>query len=104
MVFKRKNLFLKNEKGQTAVEYIMLTAVVITLVTFVVRSKIFTQYFGEDGQFAEVFRTQFEYTYRHARSGREAYKAQNYNDYDHDSYRSSGRSRFFGHVEEYPKD
>lgn len=103
MVFKRSYLFL-NAKGQTAVEYIMLIAVVITLVTFVARSRIFQEYFGEEGQFAEVFRTQFEYTYRHGRNGRGAYSAPNYNDYNHDTYKSSSSSRFFGHIEAYPKD
>lgn len=104
MVFKRSNRFL-NDKGQTAVEYIMLIAVVITLVSFVFKSKIFKDYFGEEGQFAEVFRTQFEYTYRHGLNGRKAHQDFNYSNYNHETFASpGGGSRFFGHNEAYPNE
>ena len=103
MVFKRSNFFLST-KGQTTVEYIMLIAVVISLVAFVARSKIFTDYFGEEGEFSETFRSQFEYTYRHGLNGRKPYQPFDYSRSNHETYArpGGGASRFFGHAEAYP--
>ena len=92
------NIFLNKQTGQSTVEYILLFAVVAVLVNFVISSDPFTNLFGRDGTFGDVYKRELEYTYRHALPGNEAYSEPNYSSEDHDSY--SGR--FFGAKDAYP--
>ena len=92
------NLFIKNERGQSAVEYILLFAVVALLVNFVISSDPFTGLFGKEGKFGDVYKRELEYTYRHGVNGSEAYSPPNYSSEVHDSY----GGRFFGSKETYP--
>lgn len=87
-----------NEKGQSTVEYILLFAVVISLATFVFKSKAFNDLFGKEGQFADVYKRELEYSYRHGRYGRELFQPPNYKSGRHDSY----NKRFFGSRDAYP--
>ncbi len=94
-----ENLFIKNEKGQSTVEYILLFAVVALIVNFIVSSDPFTKLFGKDGDFGDVYKRELEYTYRHALYGREGYSKPNYGTDSHDSYAGG---RFFGTKDPYP--
>jgi hypothetical protein len=103
MEYKSKIWHLKNDqKGQSTVEYILLLAVIISLVGTVLKSDMFRQLFGEEGKFAQEFRKEIEYSYRHALKGREFHTTPNYNQ-PHDSYERVGDTRFFGAKEKYPK-
>lgn len=95
-----KRSVLINSSGQSTVEYLLLFAVVIAFVTGVFKSNQFESLFGEQGRFANVYRGEIEYTYRHGRMGDKFYSKPNYNSAnDHESY----KDRFFGAREKYPR-
>lgn len=59
---------LKNEKGQTVVEYILLLSVAVSLVITFYRSAAFKRLFGENGEVGKMVKSQNEFSYRHAYS------------------------------------
>ena len=104
MEFKRQIGLLRNQAGQSTVEYILLFSVIISLVSAVLKSDMFNKIFGEDGKFAQEFRKEIEYSYRHGIQGRALLpESINYGD-AHDSYvrPGGGETRFFGAREKYP--
>ncbi len=88
----------QNQQGQSLVEYIMLMAMVIFLVSSVINSSIFQDFFGPQGAFSTTFKQEIEYSFRHARRGRENFQRPNYDSYQHPSY----NGRFFGAKRKYP--
>ncbi|MEX0798900.1 MAG: hypothetical protein WD025_05620 [Bacteriovoracaceae bacterium] len=94
----------KNQKGQSTVEYVLLLAVVISLVSVVFKSDFWQSYFGENGKFDEVFRARIEYSYRHTLEGNEFYATPDYESRNHDSYYKNGSTRFFRSKEAYPQN
>jgi Flp pilus assembly pilin Flp len=98
--------WLKNQKGQTAVEYILLLAVSTSLVMTLYRSQLFQKFFGPNGQLGQKIKVQTEFGYRHA------YYDPNITNEpalyeqaaDHPSYYDSslGEGRFFGPKDLYP--
>ena len=104
MESKRQISILSNQAGQSTVEYILLFSVIISLVTTVFKSDTFNKIFGENGKFAQEFRKEIEYSYRHGIKGR-AFLPESINyDGSHDSYVEGGgaETRFFGAAEPYP--
>ncbi len=101
MECKRKFSIL-NEQGQSTVEYILLIAVSISLVYMVFTSGPFEGMFGDKGQFATVFKSEIEYSYRHALGGRKPYRTPSYSGGNHDSYKNGSETRFFGAKDKYP--
>jgi hypothetical protein len=61
-----KRLVATSEHGQTLVEYILLLAVAVSLVTTVYNSQAFRKLFGEQGAIGQKMKTQNEFAYRHA--------------------------------------
>lgn len=101
---RSRNIFTINQRGQSAIEYILLIAVISSLIGFVFKSQEFQRVFGEDGEFAKNFRSEIEFSYRHALQGRQLWTQPNYND-THLSYQNpscGNRSRFFGAADPYP--
>jgi hypothetical protein len=98
-----------SEKGQTMVEYILLLAVAVSLVTTVYRSQAFRKLFGEQGEIGKKMKTQNEFAYRHAFYTTGAANAtvsdvpRNNKDISvHPSYKEPGAgTRFFGPKEPY---
>ena len=95
--YNQRKTLLDNQSGQSMVEYILLLAVVISIVSVVFNSDLFKGYFGDGGQLAQAFRGKIEYTYTHAINGKEFFRRPNYE--SHDSY----NGRFFAAQEVYPK-
>lgn len=93
------NIFKINQIGQSTVEYVLLFAVVASIASFVFKSDAFGKLFGEQGKFANVYKRELEYSYRHGLSGRKVFSQPNYSSGSHDSY--SGR--FFGSKDAYPQ-
>ena len=99
---KTFNHHVKNERGQTAVEYILLIAVVTFLVASVINSRFFQSIFGREGRLASMIKNEMEYSYRHAIRGRRPFASPDYRGM-HDSYQRGRETRFFGAKEKYPK-
>ena len=98
---------LKNEKGQTVVEYILLLAVSASLIMTFYRSSTFKKLFGEQGVVGQVYKRESEWGYRHAylSGSKEGANSLPYTSArEHPSYYNSseGRTRFFGPSDPYP--
>ena len=57
---------IRNEKGQTLVEYILLLAVAISLVLTFYNSEAFKRLFGSHGRIGLRIKQESEFSYRHA--------------------------------------
>ena len=102
---------LKNNIGQSAVEYILLLAVISSLSYTVYNNKKFKSFLaGKDGMFAAMkkgisysYRYGVEYSQEVAGSYDEKMQYE-YTTNAHDTYFKNGSSRFFTGVEVYPKN
>ncbi len=94
-----QNLYSLTQRGQSTVEYILLLIVVVSLVNFVLKSSLFLDLMGENGQFAQTYKNQIEYSYQHGRRGNTPFTTPNYSSGSHDTY----NSRFFGPTDAYPQ-
>ena len=87
-----------NNKGQTAVEYILMMAVIASIILTIVTSDAFRSLFGEDSRVFLTFKNYIEHTYRHSFNG-EGDATGTYGDFSgfHDSYTQDGGgdTRFF---------
>jgi hypothetical protein len=99
-------LNLKNEKGQSMLEYVLLLAVVATIGMTLFKSKVFTNFMGPNSVFFETLRNNYEYTYRYGspRTGLEDPTEGNAYSSRHESYYNGALSetRFFTPVDTYP--
>ncbi|HLW55880.1 MAG TPA: hypothetical protein VKY27_00760 [Bacteriovoracaceae bacterium] len=56
---------VRNQDGQTVVEYILLLAVAVSLIITFYNSEAFRRLFGEQGAVAQKIRQDSEFSYRH---------------------------------------
>jgi len=91
------------QKGQSTVEYVLLLALVMFLVSTVIRSPRFQEYFGENSAFFTMLKDRMEYSYRYTQLGNRAGSGrEDINDpKNHDSYAKDGSSRFATSAEPY---
>lgn len=100
---------MKNQRGQTLVEYILLLVVAVSLFMTFYRSETFRRLFGEQGEIGKKMKTQNEFAYRHAFYGSGASRTvlpdiprDNKDISQHPSYSEPGvGTRFFGPKEAY---
>lgn len=98
----RAKSFLKNEAGQSTVEYILLLSVLVTIGITIFKSQPFLKLFGPDSQVFDILKRKVEYSYRHGSDGIDA-DTSNYNG-DHKTYvLESGDARFFTPKKTYPE-
>ena len=97
--------FLNNQKGQSAVEYILLLAVIVIFVVGVIRSPPFQSMFGPRSALFTQYKRYLEFSYRHTHLDMEQDPLSDYEDYsgDHRSFvhNNNGDTRFFLVSEEY---
>lgn len=99
---------IKNQKGQTVVEYILLLSVAVSLVATFYNSNTFKKYFGNDGKLGKIYKVETEWGYRHASmTGKGTVPEGNGprpTISDHASYFNSGngQTHFFGPSDTYP--
>jgi hypothetical protein len=90
-----------NQRGQSAIEYILLLVVVVSLATAFMNSDTFKQFVGKDSILMQKLVRQMSYSYRHGREGQ-----LDESDYDtaHETYynKEEGNSRFFTPISAYP--
>lgn len=91
---------MKNEQGQSTVEYILLLSAMSVLVFGVFNSAIFKENFGKDGKILKAYKASFEFAYRNAYPY-EGTKTYSY-DTMHPSYVDSNGTRFFIPKNAYP--
>lgn len=95
--------FLNSSAGQSAVEYIMLMALITLIVTSVLRSDVVARNLGENSALMNLLASRMEYSYRHGLQG----EVDNSNPQGlrHDTYDRLGEgSRFFLPRETYPTE
>lgn len=101
---------IRNQQGQTAVEYILLLAVAVSLVLTFYNSEAYRKLFGSQGQVGLRIKRESEFSYRHAygvdyesKQIPEDIPGTNKDISIHPSYWDSknGGSRFFGPQEPY---
>ena len=95
---------MKQQKGQTMVEYILLLSVVAGIVLTFYRSNLFQKYFGRQGLVGQTIKTRTEFAYRHGYMGQEdTFPKGSRDGASHPTYADpAGGSRFFGPKEKYP--
>lgn len=99
----------KNRLGQSTVEYILLLAVMTTIILTILKSDAFQSIFGKDSEFFARLGKMVEFSYRHGDMGTQAERdSDNYNysgnNVEHKSYRTeNGDSSFFVPTEVYPE-
>ncbi len=95
----------KNQKGQSAVEYILLFAMVSFIVLTIFQSKVIQDFMSEDGTFIQAMKGDMEFMYRHALPGRDqlgqGQNQINYSANTNPSYHDGQSTRFFGPIEKY---
>ena len=98
---------LRNQKGQTVVEYILLMAVSVSLIITFINSDIYKRIFGSGGSLGTMIKEQNQFAYRHAYVKRDTpdIPRENPEGRDHPSYynQTSGETRFFGPKLAYPQ-
>jgi|SRR5690554_4380846 len=97
---------VRNESGQTMVEYILLLAVAVSLVITFYNSEAFRRLFGEQGEVANKIRNDSEFSYRHGytRGNTGDVPATNRDGSIHPTYYNpvQSGSRFFSAKDSYP--
>lgn len=97
---------VKNQQGQTMVEYILLLVVSISLVMTFYKSDFFKRFFGEQGSLGKMIKEDSEFGYRHAylRNRPKEYSTGHIYGPSHPSYQNTEKNetRFFGAKEPYP--
>ena len=58
-----KRHFLRNTKGQSTVEYVLLLGVIVLLVLSVIRSKAFKDFLGDEGKIFVAYKDYMECSY-----------------------------------------
>ena len=100
-----KSQILKSARGQTAVEYILLLAVAVSLALTFYRSATYQKIFGPNGELGNQLKVENEFGYRPAylrnRPPNDTEKPTS-DASDHPSYGENGRTRFFGPRNIYP--
>jgi hypothetical protein len=103
ILFKSKTL--KNKKGQSVVEYILLFGVIATLAFSVFKMDALRDLLGSDSEFLKSIRERLEYSYRHGsmKNGKVGNDSSDYSG-KHESYynKQKGVTHFFGPVSAYP--
>ena len=93
---------LKNNKGQSFVEYVLLLALISTLATTIYNNKKFKEFIGPNSSFFNGIRKGMDYSYRYGRNldkstSFDSAMQFDYRSREHDLYynQSENRSRFF---------
>jgi hypothetical protein len=99
-------LDLKNKKGQSMLEYILLMAVMTTIGMTLFKSKVFTDFMGPNSVFFDELRSRYAFTYRYGSppTGNEDPTEGNSYSNKHEAYfnGSTNETRFFTPVDTYP--
>ena len=83
---------VKNTTGQSSLEYVLLLAVIATLMTSVFRSERFEDFLGEEGSFFKKYAKEIGYNYRHGLPFGQDSGVVDYSS-SHDTYKKKGESR-----------
>ena len=97
---------VRNQDGQTVVEYILLLVVAISLVTTFYNSDVYKRLFGDKGLLGATYKREAEGSYQHALAPKKQDALAGPGSIaDHTSYynKSKNDTRFFGPKDRYPQ-
>jgi len=99
------NCWFLNNRGQSAVEYILLMAVLAALSLGVLRSPLFKDLLGNNSVFFKTLGSRVQFSYRHGFEGQTESDSFNYGTATHQSYWNldENRSRIFLNSDKYPE-
>lgn len=100
----RNFIIIDSDKGQSTVEYILLLAVVMSLVYLVVNSERFKDLIGDDGAFAIKMKNESEWNYRFGNQGKDGFTSLTYPNGTNPTYwnATDSSSHFVGPLKPYP--
>lgn len=98
-----RNVHILNHRGQSTVEYILLLAVVVSLIFTITSSQRFKDLLGEGGSFATTMKSEMEWNYRFASQGRSSVNTIIFPNAFHPAYYNINRNttRFIGPIKPY---
>ena len=102
MGFEKQLCCLKNNKGQSTVEYVLLMAVALTFMTTVWNSNAFKEFFSEDSNFFTAFSQRIRTTYQFAANTPLDTEFPQRPTLNHPSFVGEGATRFFTHDNQTP--
>ncbi len=85
---------VKSQRGQSAVEYILLLAVVASVAFAVLNSDLFKKLIGENSSVFKTAKSYMEYSYRHGLAGFESSDSYMKGG-THETYYTNENTRFF---------
>jgi hypothetical protein len=79
---------MKNQKGQSTIEYVLVMGVALILVVNFVNSDKFKELMGGDSEIFKRYKNYLEYSYRHTHFSVQDEPTNNFNNYsgNHESY------------------
>ncbi len=95
---------MRNNRGQSMVEYILLVLVIVVTIRTLVKSELVQSIFGPNGKFTSAIGKQMEHTYQHGYSGPRYQGVIDYGTVNHPGYKNGGESRFFTGTERYGEE
>lgn len=100
---KLENNLSINRTGQSAIEYLLLLAVISLLSFTVLKSKQFEGLLGSDAEFFVILADKWNFSYRHGHEGSSSKDHSNYQK-EHELYYETkkAQSRFFSTKQTYP--
>ena len=98
-----RNVHILNHRGQSTVEYILLLAVVISLIYTITNSQRFRDLLGEGGSFATTMKSEMEWNYRFGSQGRTTTTTITFPNAFHPTYYNTARNttHFIGPIKPY---
>lgn len=98
-----RSVAVRQQRGQTLVEYILLLSVVAGILLTFYKSRLFQRYFGDRGLIGQTIKSRSEFAYRHGYMGVEDTHPKGSRDgASHPTYTDGNESRFFGPQDRYP--
>lgn len=103
MGYKTEFYTLKNNSGQSTIEYVLLLAVVLTFMTTIWNSRFYKEFMGEDSEFFNGIARKIEVNYQYSVTVPIGTTTPNPPALHHPSFSTGSDSRFFTHDgENYP--
>lgn len=91
-------ILIKNQKGQSTVEYLLLLVVIVSFMSVVMQTAPMKKLFGDDKSIYKGMARRMEFSYRYGFAGTDDDFSDQFSNIDYMNYKNqdNGDSRFFG--------